>query len=67
MSKVPWPGRWHTDVASRAGAKPDEIRALIVNPKRLSPEREMEICLECHLETTNRLLPHSITRRLWNR
>jgi predicted CXXCH cytochrome family protein len=33
-----------------------------VNPARLSPEREMEVCLQCHLETTSRLLPHSIQR-----
>jgi predicted CXXCH cytochrome family protein len=54
------PGQRHVDVAGRPGAKPEEIRAAIVNPARLSPEREMEVCLQCHLETTTRLLPHSI-------
>jgi predicted CXXCH cytochrome family protein len=56
------PGQRHVDAAGKPGAKPEEIRAAIVNPARLSPEREMEVCLECHLETTSRLLPHSIER-----
>ena len=47
---------------NKSGMKPDEIRAAIVNPARLSPEREMEVCMQCHLETTSRLLPHSIKR-----
>ena len=34
----------------------------IVNPARLAPEREFEICMQCHLETTSRLLPHSIQK-----
>jgi predicted CXXCH cytochrome family protein len=37
-------------------------KAAIVNPARLAPERELEICLQCHLETTSRLLPHSIQK-----
>jgi predicted CXXCH cytochrome family protein len=37
-------------------------RAAIVNPAKLSPEREFEVCMQCHLETTSRLLPHSIRR-----
>jgi predicted CXXCH cytochrome family protein len=56
------PGQRHVEAAGRAGAKPEEIRGAIVNPSRLSPEREMEVCLECHLETTSRLLPHSLQR-----
>jgi predicted CXXCH cytochrome family protein len=56
------PGRRHVEAAGKAGSKPDEIRAAIVNPSRLSPDREMEVCMECHLETTSRLLPHSIQR-----
>jgi predicted CXXCH cytochrome family protein len=56
------PGQRHLEAAGKPGAKPDEIRAAIVNPARLSPEREMEVCLQCHLETTSRLLPHSIAR-----
>lgn len=56
------PGQRHVAAAGRPGVKPEEIRAAIVNPARLGPEREMEVCLECHLETTSRLLPHSIGR-----
>jgi predicted CXXCH cytochrome family protein len=56
------PGERHVRAAGRAGATRDEIRVAIVNPARLSPEREMEVCLQCHLETTSRPLPHAITR-----
>ena len=56
------PGRLHVEAAKRAGATADQVRAAIVNPARLSPEREMEVCLQCHLETTSRLLPHSLQR-----
>jgi len=45
-----------------AGGKPEQIRAAIVNPKRLDPDREIEVCLQCHLETTSTNLPHSIRR-----
>ena len=55
------PGQRHVDLAS-AGAKPEQIRAAIVNPKRLDPDRELEVCLQCHLETTSLNLPHSIRR-----
>jgi hypothetical protein len=43
------PGQRHLETAGRAGAGSDEIRASIVNPKRLSPERWMEVCMQCHL------------------
>jgi predicted CXXCH cytochrome family protein len=44
------------------GARLEEIRAAIVNPSRLTPERQMEVCMQCHLETTSSLLPASIVR-----
>ena len=56
------PGKKHVEAAGRAGAKVEEIRAAIVNPKRLSPERELEVCMQCHLQTTAFSLPHSIQR-----
>lgn len=34
----------------------------IVNPAQLSTERQMEICLQCHLESASRTLPDSIRR-----
>jgi Flp pilus assembly protein TadD len=56
------PGQKHVDTASRKGATPEEIRAAIVNPKKLSPDRAAEVCLQCHLETTTLPLPHDIQR-----
>ena len=37
-------------------------RAAIVNPKKLAPDRELEVCLQCHLETSSLQLPHSILK-----
>ena len=34
----------------------------IVNPARLGPDRQAEICLQCHLESASRTLPDSIRR-----
>ncbi len=55
------PGARHVTAAS-SGAPLAEIRAAIVNPKRLDPKRELEVCMQCHLETTSIDLPHSIRR-----
>jgi predicted CXXCH cytochrome family protein len=56
------PGRRHIETAARAGPKVEEIRASIVNPKRLNADRELEVCMQCHLETTTVALPHAIRR-----
>jgi len=56
------PGQRHIDIASRSGATAQQIRASIVNPQRLSPERELEVCMQCHLETTSTALPHDLVR-----
>jgi len=54
------PGRAHVQSAqNRQGAN---IRAAIVNPARLTPARQIEVCLQCHLETTSFALPNSLTR-----
>ena len=45
------PGRAHAESAGRAP---------ILNPKRLSRERQLEICMQCHLETTSSPLPNAI-------
>jgi predicted CXXCH cytochrome family protein len=55
------PGSRHVDRAVN-GAKPEEIRAAIVNPARLAPDRQMEVCMQCHLETTSAPLPNAIVR-----
>ena len=33
-----------------------------MNPARLTPERQMEVCMQCHLETTSLRLPASLLR-----
>ena len=53
------PGRAHVQGAT-AGRPLAEIRAAIVNPARLTPERQNEICFQCHLESTSRRLPYSL-------
>jgi predicted CXXCH cytochrome family protein len=58
------PGRRHVE-AAESGGSPEAIRSAIVNPKRLSRDRQIEVCLQCHLETTSRRLPYSLRR--WNR
>ena len=47
------PGEAH---AKSSGLEP------IINPKRLSRDRQLDICLQCHLETTSSPLPNAIRR-----
>ena len=56
------PGSEHVRAAQQRGAKAAEVRAMIVNPARLSPERQLEVCMQCHLETTSSRLPDAIVR-----
>ena len=56
------PGRKHAQLAQKTGATQEEIRNSIVNPSRLSAQRQMEVCMQCHLETTSFPLPNSIQR-----
>ena len=56
------PGGRHVKLASTAGARPEEVRGAIVNPARLSAERQMEGCMACHLETTSFPLPNALQR-----
>ncbi len=55
-------GADHVRAAQTKGAKVEDIRKAIVNPARLSKDRQMEVCLQCHLETTSLQLPHSIVK-----
>ncbi len=55
------PGARHVQAVGQ-GRPSSEIRAAIVNPARLTPERRMEVCMECHLETTTTELPGAIMR-----
>jgi Flp pilus assembly protein TadD len=56
------PGGNHVHAAQPAGSTAAAVRAAIVNPARLSGERQMEVCMQCHLETVSMQLPHSIVR-----
>lgn len=55
------PGRAHIAALGR-GAAAEEIRGAIVNPAKLSVERQIELCMQCHLETTSRRLPYAVGR-----
>jgi tetratricopeptide (TPR) repeat protein len=55
-------GAQHIRIAQTAGAKVEAIREAILNPARLSKDRQMEVCMQCHLETTSLQLPHSIVK-----
>jgi Flp pilus assembly protein TadD len=56
------PGGNHIRIAGTLGASVEDVRKAIVNPARLSVERQMEVCMQCHLETTSLHLPHSIQK-----
>jgi predicted CXXCH cytochrome family protein len=56
------PGQRHVDAAGTPGAKVTAIRAAIVNPARLDSGRQLEVCAQCHLKTTEFRLPHAIKR-----
>jgi tetratricopeptide (TPR) repeat protein len=55
------PGSSHIRQAS-SGATPESIRSAIVNPSRLSRERQLDVCMQCHLQTTSLRSPDSIRR-----
>ena len=56
------PGQRHIQIARAAGSTRETIRGAIVNPARLTPDRQLEICMQCHLETTSFQFPHSILK-----
>ncbi|HEX3878442.1 MAG TPA: tetratricopeptide repeat protein [Bryobacteraceae bacterium] len=56
------PGARHAQLAGTPGAKKEDIRNAIVNPARLTPERQMDVCMVCHLESTSFPLPNAIQR-----
>jgi predicted CXXCH cytochrome family protein len=56
------PGSRHVELASGGRVQNPEIRAAIVNPARLTPKLQMDICMQCHLETTSAELPGMIRR-----
>jgi predicted CXXCH cytochrome family protein len=56
------PGAKHIALARQPNTTPAKMRASILNPARLAPDRQMEVCLQCHLETTSFPLPNSLVR-----
>jgi predicted CXXCH cytochrome family protein len=56
------PGDRHVAAAQTPGATMDAIRKSIVNPAQLDPARQMEVCMQCHLETTSFPFPQSIRK-----
>ena len=56
------PGRAHVEAASTPAASLNIVRSSIFNPDTLSGDRQMEVCMQCHLEITSRHLPDRITR-----
>jgi Tfp pilus assembly protein PilF len=55
------PGGSHVAAAGAQRPK-EEIRRGIFNPARQNRERQMEVCMQCHLESTSRALPYAIAR-----
>ncbi len=55
------PGARHVRLAS-IGASAALVQAAIVNPKRLTPRLQLDVCLQCHLQTTSGPLPHALHR-----
>jgi len=46
-------GRVHVEAAMSGHAAPELLRSTIVNPGRLGRERQLEVCMQCHLETSH--------------
>ncbi len=55
------PGHAHLDAVQQR-LSPEQVRSAIINPARLTPERQIEICRQCHLETTSLKLPATLLR-----
>ena len=55
-------GHRHAVLAGTRVASREQIRGAIVNPSRLSPSRQMDLCMSCHLETTSFPLPNALQR-----
>jgi len=53
------PGAAHVQAAEE-NASAEKIRSTILNPSRLSNDRQMQVCEQCHLETTSTLLPDRV-------
>ncbi|MCC6588082.1 MAG: tetratricopeptide repeat protein [Bryobacterales bacterium] len=56
-------GTGERHIAAATKAQPVEtVRAAILNPARLSPPQQSEVCFQCHLESTSHPLPYSVRK-----
>ena len=46
------PGARHVNLLSSGKAAKEAVRAAILNPARLSPERQMDVCMQCHVQSS---------------
>jgi predicted CXXCH cytochrome family protein len=56
------PGLRHVEIARSSRPPAEAVRAAVVNPKRLTADRQLEVCAQCHLETDSFPFPHSILK-----
>jgi hypothetical protein len=56
------PGGRHVTTAGSSAATQEQIRASIVNPARLNSKQRLDLCFQCHLETTSTAFPALIRR-----
>ena len=56
------PGGEHVKMAETGTVAVEDIRKAIVNPAKLTSDRQMEVCMQCHLQTTSFRLPNAIVR-----
>ncbi len=56
------PGGAHVRAALSENPTLEKIRQAIVNPARLDRDRQLEVCMQCHLETSSSLMPNEIRR-----
>src|ERR1700761_2444917 len=56
------PGSEHVRLALAANTPRETVRKAIVNPARLDRDRQLEVCMQCHLETSSSLMPNEIRR-----
>ena len=54
------PGRRHIDLIK--GGELEDARQAVVNPAKLDLQRQLEVCLQCHLESTTSPLPAMLRR-----
>ena len=55
-------GREHVRLAQASGSRLEAVRAAIVNPSRLTSDRQLEVCLQCHLEPNGGSLSNLMVR-----